>query len=88
MNFHICPICRKPSFREQKLCRPCARRLHSHCRLTIRREQLFTVKSLFSWDEDSPQGLTDLIYGLKGAEDAQAWLELALWMVQKFSFRL
>jgi len=55
---------------------------------TVRASNEFNVRSLFSWDQHSPKGLTDLVYGLKGIEDSQAWLEIALWMIRKFSFRL
>ena len=86
--FHICPVCKLPGFREQKLCRHCAIDLRGHRQPTVRAGGNFTVRSLFAWDRHSPPGLSDLVYSLKGIEESQAWIELALWMVQKFSFKL
>lgn len=87
-TFHVCPICKLPGFREQRLCRHCAGELRRRFEPVVREHGDLKVRSLFAWDDESPRGLTDLVYALKGTEDSQAWMELALWMVQRFTFRL
>src|SRR5262245_21896219 len=79
-NFHVCPICKLPGFREQRLCRHCAIELKALQSPVIRSDPKFTIRSLFAWDQKTPKAVADLVYALKGVEDSQAWLELALWM--------
>lgn len=83
-NFHICPICKLPGFRQQHMCRHCAREMSQLQSPVFRQEAGYMVRSLISWHRQTPNALQNLIYSLKGIEDSQAWLELALWMTNKF----
>lgn len=87
-TFRVCPICKLPGFREQKLCRHCAIELRNLIDPVVRSGGEFKVRSLFPWDIHSPAGLSELVYGLKRVEDSQAWFEVSVWMIQKFSFRI
>jgi predicted amidophosphoribosyltransferase len=83
-NFHVCPVCKLPGFRQQHLCRHCARELRALQSPVFRPNHEFTIRSLFPWDRYTPPGLKDLVYALKNVEESQAWLELALWMTNQF----
>jgi predicted amidophosphoribosyltransferase len=87
-NFHICPICKLPGFRQQHLCRHCARELKLLQNPVTRPNPGYTIRSLYGWDQNTPAGVSQLVYALKGVEDSQSWLELALWMINKFPHQL
>ncbi len=83
-KFNVCLICKLPGFREHHLCRHCALELRSLQSPVVRQVEGLVARSLFSWREGGARGLADLVYALKGRDDAHSWFELAVWMVDRF----
>ncbi len=83
-HFCICLICKLPGFREHRLCRHCARELRHLQQPVIREADGFVIRSLFPWRVNDKRCFTDLVYSLKGIDDANAWFELSVWMADHF----
>ncbi len=80
-----CHVCK--SFRHVKsgLCLACAGRLFEYRDPRIRSERGLDVRSLFAWRPNDHRAYAWIIKSLKGRDDKEPWLELALWMVNGFS---
>jgi len=79
---HACLICSIPFGTKFGLCAYCAEQLYALREPATRTERDLNVHSLFAWRKDGWPALRTLAKKLKGKDDPEPWLELALWMVQ------
>lgn len=78
-----CPIC-KILHLGRGLCAVCAGRLWARRQPTVRREEGFNIRSLFSWERDQYPALAWWVRALKGVERNEFWREPALWALATF----
>lgn len=81
---HPCLLCGYPFLPKAGFCAFCAEELYLRREPRTRSERGLTIRSLFSWRGDL-RAHVRLARALKGREEAEPWLDLALWMTEAFS---